>query len=514
MTLFKQERGSDRRVHTAGESDQHAHRTSLAERQRRRLLAHAAAPRLSGRLRALSRCQRLWSRGRGRAGRGAWPPRGSTPSRAGRGSARLHRSRMPIPPKRRLRARRGPPAAPRPRLRRRPGCRSRRSGRARATASWTPGTVPVRPSTRRSASARTRAVALSRSRTAARAAAAMATTPATFWVPARRSRSCGPPRRIGRSAAARVRARATSAPTPFGPPNLWALTLTRSTPDVRPATSSQPNACTASVCTSAAGARSRTSATTSSSGWRTPVSLLTSITDTRRTLSSSDIGEHVEVDDAATVDGDRPAAGRKAGLEHRWVLHRAAQDRPGARRHAGDGEVVGLGAAAREDDLTGARSEQAGELLTGVVEGPQGGSGEGVAPGRVAVAVREEREHRRDGLGAHRCGGGVIEVGDRAALGAGQPVGAPGGNPHASRHVRRRRVARDARRAQRVGSLRPGLLRLRAWPSSHSAARARDRRSPPSPAPPSAPRRPGRRTGRGGWRRSSARNHLVPVSML
>ena len=81
------------------------------------------------------------------------------------------------------------------------------------------------------------------------------------------------------------------------------------------------------------------------------------------------VGERVEVDDATTVDGDDPPSGRQARLEHRRVLDGAAQDRPGAGRGAEDGEVVGLGAAAREHDVSGARTEQNRELLPGVVEG-------------------------------------------------------------------------------------------------------------------------------------------------
>ena len=56
-------------------------------------------------------------------------------------------------------------------------------------------------------------------------AAAMPTMPATLWVPLRRSRSWPPPWISGRR---RSPWRTTRAPTPFGPPNLWALTATRS----------------------------------------------------------------------------------------------------------------------------------------------------------------------------------------------------------------------------------------------------------------------------------------------
>ena len=52
----------------------------------------------------------------------------------------------------------------------------------------------------------------------------MPTMPATLWVPERRSRSCPPPSMTGTSLAPW---RTTRAPTPLGPPNLWAETAIR-----------------------------------------------------------------------------------------------------------------------------------------------------------------------------------------------------------------------------------------------------------------------------------------------
>ena len=83
-------------------------------------------------------------------------------------------------------------------------------------------------------------------------AAARATMPATLWVPLRRSRSWPPPTISGSIAAP---SRTASTPTPFGPPNLWALSDSRSTCGHTSRRSSQLAACTASVCSSARGAR-------------------------------------------------------------------------------------------------------------------------------------------------------------------------------------------------------------------------------------------------------------------
>src|SRR5579884_1356495 len=152
---------------------------------------------------------------------------------------------------------------------------------ARAPVSTAPGTPATSPSASRSRSRPTRATVSDRWATVAVAAAAMPTMPATLWVPLRRPRSWPPPWMTG---ASRAPPRTTRAPTPWGPPNLWALTVTRSAPAARAATSSHGKACTASVWTRAPGARRRTTSTTWSSGWMTPTSLLASITDTTSTV--------------------------------------------------------------------------------------------------------------------------------------------------------------------------------------------------------------------------------------
>ena len=77
-------------------------------------------------------------------------------------------------------------------------------------------------------------------------------------------------------------------------------------------------------------------------------------------------------------------------------------------------QVVGLGAAGGEHDLGGARAEELGDLLPGLLERGLGRAGRRVAPARVAERAPQEGLHRRDGLGPHRRGGGVVEVGERA----------------------------------------------------------------------------------------------------
>jgi len=112
---------------------------------------------------------------------------------------------------------------------------------------------------------------------------AAATNPATrnrLSVPARRPRSCRPPRTRPGS---RRPSRSTSAPTPLGPPTLWAARVAASTPHSPRGTGMRPRACAASVCSSAsAGPCSRARAASSATGWTTPVSLLAAISETSR----------------------------------------------------------------------------------------------------------------------------------------------------------------------------------------------------------------------------------------
>ncbi len=275
----------------------------------------------------------------------------------------------------------------------------------------------------------------------------MATIPGTFWVPARRSRSCGPPCRIGLILDARSRAR--RAPTPLGPPNLWALRLTRSAPAVASARSIQEKACTASVWTSACGASSCTSATTASSGWRTPVSLLTSITETSRTVSSRASARASRSIATTAVDADRPPAGgatasSTAGCS--TALHRTL---PGTHVPSGPArtpKTARLSASVPplvNTSPPGLGTEQPSQLLAGFVEGPRRGTRHGVAPGGVAVVLGQVGEHRGDCLRAHRRGRRVVQIGDRFHPGACQSVGAPGGREHPSDIRGRRRVRRD-----------------------------------------------------------------------
>lgn len=111
------------------------------------------------------------------------------------------------------------------------------------------------------------------------AAAAKARAPETFWVPGRSPRSCPPPWRRGFRRTPDLRNRA---PTPTGPPTLWAVTESASTASASSGT--RVNAWTASVWKSAPTACAQ--AASSRTGWTMPVSLFAVMMETSATRRS------------------------------------------------------------------------------------------------------------------------------------------------------------------------------------------------------------------------------------
>ena len=111
----------------------------------------------------------------------------------------------------------------------------------------------------------------------AAAAAPNAAIAATFSVPARLPRSCPPPL-ISGSAKCSASSRLISAPAPFAPPNLWALSVIRSAPSALMSSGMRPAACTASTCSSPPCRC--TIAAASATGWMTPVSLFAAMSET------------------------------------------------------------------------------------------------------------------------------------------------------------------------------------------------------------------------------------------
>ena len=77
---------------------------------------------------------------------------------------------------------------------------------------------------------------------------------------------------------------------------------------------------------------------------------------------------------------------------------------------AGEGEVVGLGATAREDDFFGGAAEAGGELAAGGFEELLGALAVLVDAGGVAVGFRQHWEKRGENVGGDRGGCVMVEV--------------------------------------------------------------------------------------------------------
>ncbi len=77
---------------------------------------------------------------------------------------------------------------------------------------------------------------------------------------------------------------------------------------------------------------------------------------------------------------------------------------------AAQGEIVGLGPAAREHDLRGVGVEERRQRVPGVIELGFGPLPEGVDRRRVAKRICKDARHRADNFRQGRRGGVVIEI--------------------------------------------------------------------------------------------------------
>ena len=406
-----QQRGGDRRVDAAAHRDQHLHGVTASR-------GRALAQRGDGVARSPStarRRRRRWSCGRGVIRSAPAAQRRSTPIAASTcdgsiaplahadaadahtpaSSSRYSSASLSMPSKQHVG---------------RAGDLGGRRRRSRAA----PGTPATSPATRRSRSAAMRTISVGplgvgggqrrgewrrcRRRCACRCAAR---------APGRRRRS---------AARAPTPSRTASTPTPFGPPNLWALSDSRSTcghsvAQVEPARPPGRRRCAAA----APGARSRTTAATAA---RSVIDA--DLVVDRHHADDGDVGaerggERVEVDAA----GARRRRRRCRRGARRRAARRGAR-RPGtpagrrARRTAP--VIAALSASvphAGEHDLARPAADDVGDDVAGLVDGPAGVAGEAVRAARVGEALGEERQHRLDRLGPHRRRRRVVEV-DRA----------------------------------------------------------------------------------------------------
>ena len=228
-------------------------------------------------------------------------------------------------------------------------------------------------------------------------------------VPDRTSRSWPPPCSTGTGS---MPLASSSAPTPTGPPILWAVMVRAVAPLAARSTGSWPAAWTASVWN---GIRySRAIWASSAMGWMVPTSLLAHMTLISATLPGR------LLDGGAQVAGLHPAGGLDGqpvgvgalvlgepvhAVEDGVVLG-LGDAAPGAGRvgcaagpeQALDGQVVGLGAAAGEDDLAGPGAVDLGDLLPGLLDDAARAAA-GVVQGGGVAELAELLGHGRQGLG-------------------------------------------------------------------------------------------------------------------
>ncbi len=231
-------------------------------------------------------------------------------------------------------------------------------------------------------------------------------------MPARRPRSCIPPTSSGSNRSPR---RTIRAPAPGGPPNLWALTDTRSASRPARSRSRWPQAAAASTWTGTPAARQ--AATTSATGWTVPTSWLAHWQCTsaggRSARRASASATPAGVDPAPAVDGEELGVGQPlGGVAHTRVLDRGAQHRRARTGPGGppDRGVGRLGAARGEDDLAGPDPEQRGHLLPGLLEDGPHHAALLVDPSRVAGRAGQRPADGVGGLRTRRGGRGVVEV--------------------------------------------------------------------------------------------------------
>jgi len=118
--------------------------------------------------------------------------------------------------------------------------------------------------------------------------------------------------------------------------------------------------------------------------------------------------------DARRLDGHALLGERLGGVHHRVVLDRRidhlAPGLAGRRGRSPQRHVVGLGAAAGEDDLAGGPADEARHLLAGGVHRGARLLPEPVQARRVAEALPQDRQHGIENAGIERGRRVVIEV--------------------------------------------------------------------------------------------------------
>ena len=135
-----------------------------------------------------------------------------------------------------------------------------------------------------------------------------------------------------------------------------------------------------------------------------------------------------EIDSTQMIDTNNSTTEVLDRVENRVVLDRAAHDDTGlaATGSARGGsaapehrQIVGLGAAARIDDVAGISAEQLCEFVARFVDGPPGIAGPSMRARGIGEPFGQEWQHRLDRFGSHRPCSRMVEVGTHLSKGTG-----------------------------------------------------------------------------------------------
>lgn len=115
---------------------------------------------------------------------------------------------------------------------------------------------------------------------------------------------------------------------------------------------------------------------------------------------------------ACGIDADDEAVSCLDRVQHGMMLYGWAQGTTAPKIECPeDRSVVCLRATTGEDHLAGLAPEHISNIVASFVDRLTNLPGESVRTGRIGEQIAEERQHRRDGIGTHRCRRRVVEVG-------------------------------------------------------------------------------------------------------
>ncbi len=137
--------------------------------------------------------------------------------------------------------------------------------------------------------------------------------------------------------------------------------------------------------------------------------------------------ESSEIDEAGRIDRRHEPAEELNRIQDCVMLDGGTDaDSAGIVQGSLNGQIVGLGTAAGENDFARLCTQRLGHDLPGIIEHPVGFPSKTVRPRRIAITRGEQGQHGFDRGGTSRSARGVVEVvghDEKGYLGAGRRVG-------------------------------------------------------------------------------------------